>query len=147
MSAKRWVVVVVAAVVVVAGLVALAVRAGGSDTENTAADSEPAAIEPIKGSDVKQVTLSADAARRLGIETARISPNKVIPVAAVLYDSGGATFTYISPERLVFMRSPISVERIERGKAFLSKSPPAGTSVVTVGSQELFGAEYGVEED
>jgi hypothetical protein len=101
----------------------------------------------VKGSDVKQVTLSADAARRLGIETAPVSAGEVIPAAAVLYDSSGATFTYISPERLVFMRSPISVDRIERGQAFLSKGPPAGTAVVTVGSQELFGAEYGVEED
>jgi hypothetical protein len=145
MPAKRW----IAVAVVVAGLavVALAVRAGGSGTEETAADSEPAAIEPIKGSDVKQVTLSADAARRLGIETARVSADEVIPAAAVLYDASGATFTYISPEPLVFMRNPITVDRIERGQAMLSKGPPAGTAVVTVGSQELFGAEYGVEED
>jgi len=145
MPAKRWIVVAV----VVAGLavVALAVRAGGSGTEETAADSEPATIEPIKGSDVKKVTLSADAARRLGIETARVSADEVIPAAAVLYDASGGTFTYISPKRLVFMRKPISVDRIEGGQAFLSKGLPAGTSVVTVGSQELFGAEYGVEED
>jgi hypothetical protein len=145
MPAKRWILVAV----VIAGLavVALAMRAGGSGTEETAGDSEPAAIEPVKGSDVKQVTLSADAARRLGIETAPVSAGEAIPAAAVLYDASGATFTYISPERLVFMRSPISVDRIERGQAFLSKGPPAGTAVVTVGSQELFGAEYGVEED
>jgi hypothetical protein len=145
MPAKRWILVAV----VIAGLavVALAVRAGGSGSEETAGDSEPAAIEPVKGSDVKQVTLSADAARRLGIETAPVSADEAIPAAAVLYDASGATFTYISPERLVFMRSPISVDRIDRGQAFLSKGPPAGTAVVTVGSQELFGAEYGVEED
>lgn len=145
MSAKRWI--PVAAVVAGLAVVALAVRAGGSGTEESAAESEPAAIEPIKGSDVKQVTLSADAARRLGIETARVSAGEVIPAAAVLYDASGTTFTYISPERLVFMRSPITVDRIERDRAFLSKGPPAGTTVVTVGSQELFGAEYGVEED
>lgn len=145
MSAKRWI--LVAAVVAGLAVVALAVRAGGSSTEESAAESEPAAIEPIKGSDVKQVTLSADAARRLGIETARVSAGEVIPAAAVLYDASGTTFTYISPERLVFMRSPITVDRIERDRAFLSKGPPAGTTVVTVGSQELFGAEYGVEED
>jgi hypothetical protein len=145
MPAKRWIIVAV----VVAGLavVALAVRAGGSGKEETTADSEPAAVAPIKGSDVKQVTLSADAARRLGIETTRVSAHDVIPAAAVLYDASGATFTYISPQRLVFMRSPISVDRIERGEAFLTKGPPAGTAVVTVGSQELFGAENGVEED
>jgi hypothetical protein len=146
MPAKRWIVVVA---VVVAGLavVAVAVRAGGSGTEETAADSEPAAIAPVKGSDVKQVTLSADAARRLGIRTARVSPDDVIPAGAVLYDATGTTFTYISPKRLVFMRSPIGVDRIERGQAFLSKGPPAGTAVVTVGSQELVGVENGVEED
>ena len=29
----------------------------------------------------------------------------------------------------------------------ISKGPPAGTPVVTVGAQELLGVEYGVEED
>jgi hypothetical protein len=29
----------------------------------------------------------------------------------------------------------------------LSRGPPVGTPVVTVGSQELYGSEYEVEED
>jgi hypothetical protein len=140
---KRWIVVVL----VVAGLAALmlSLHPGTSETDS-ASEGEPAVVEPIKGTDVSRVRLSADAARRLGIETAPAA-RKAIPAAAVLYNAEGTTFTYINPQRLVFVRSPISVDRIERGQAYLSKGPPPGTQVVTVGSQELFGTEYGVEED
>ena len=37
--------------------------------------------------------------------------------------------------------------RIDGDAAMLSSGPPVGTAVVTVGSQELFGTEYDVEED
>ena len=38
-------------------------------------------------------------------------------------------------------------DRIAGKLAFLKSGPPSGTPVVTVGSQELFGTEYEVEED
>lgn len=147
---NRWSVV---AVLVAAGCAAvvIAVASGTSGDGEAAEGSEPAAVEPIKGTDVKQVTLSADAARRLGIATARVSAlgrgRTAIPAAAVLYAADGTTYTYTSPARLVFVRRPIAVARITRGRAILSKGPSAGSAVVTVGSQELFGTEYGVEED
>jgi multidrug efflux pump subunit AcrA (membrane-fusion protein) len=96
------------------------------------------------------VKLSEKAAKRLGIETAAVrsrGSSEVIPYDAVLYDAGGATFTYTSPERLVFVRAPIKVTRIDGDKAILSAGPKAGTEVVTVGLQELYGSEYEVEED
>jgi hypothetical protein len=37
--------------------------------------------------------------------------------------------------------------RIDDDTAVLSNGPPVGTEVVTVGSQELYGSEYEVEED
>jgi hypothetical protein len=111
---------------------------------------EPATVERIEGSDLRRVTLTADAAERLGIRTAAVqrrgANRKVIPYAAVLYGPEGNTFTYTSPEPLVFVRHPISVDRIAGDRALLSNGPPLGTEVVTVGSQELFGTEYEVEE-
>jgi hypothetical protein len=142
---KKWIVVALVVVVGVAVLV-IALRSDTADDEASASDREPAQVEPIKGTDLSRVTLSADAAKRLGIRTTAVDGN-VIPYSAVLYDPEGLTFTYTSPERLVFVRRPISVDHIDRGQAFLSRGPASGTAVVTVGSQELFGTEYEVEED
>jgi hypothetical protein len=45
------------------------------------------------------------------------------------------------------VRRPLSVETVRNGEAILSKGPPAGTAVVTVGSAELFGVEYEFEPE
>jgi hypothetical protein len=145
---KAWILVAVLA----AGLAALLISLGSDSSSDEAGEGyEPARVEPIKGTDLSRVTLSADAARRLGIETAPVARHgageTVIPYAAVLYDPNGHTFTYTSPKRHVFVRHSIGVDHIARGRAFLTSGPPSGTAVVTVGSQELFGTEYEVEED
>jgi hypothetical protein len=141
---------VVAALIVVGGG-ALVISGGEGKPDDEASASEPAQVEPIEGTDLSRVTLTADAARRLGIQTAPVLRGEgrgtVIPYGAVLYEPEGQTFTYTSPEPRVFVRRSIGVRYIKRGRAFLSDGPPAGTAVVTVGSQELFGTEYEVEED
>jgi hypothetical protein len=147
MRSKRWIV----GVLVAAGLVAVLLSVGTSKQQESAVAAEPATVEPIAGSDLSRVTLSAAAAERLGVRTAAVeqrgASRKVIPYDAVLYGPAGNTFTYTSPERLVFVRAPITVDRITGDRALLSSGPPVGTEVVTVGSQELFGTEYEVEED
>ena len=148
MHAWRWIV----GVLVVAGLAALAlsVRSDTGEPQARENDTPPASVQPFKGTGLSRVTLSAQAARRLGIRTApvqRHGQQKVIPYSAVLYDPDGRTFTYTSPAPLVFVRHAIVVHDIEGPRAFLSSGPPLGTAVATVGSQELFGTEYAVEED
>ena len=66
--------------------------------------SGPATINPVEGTDLSRVTLTEMAAKRLDIQTATVvdinvsgSTKKVIPYAAVLYDSQGTTWTYINP--------------------------------------------------
>jgi hypothetical protein len=124
---------------------------GSSGSKEEVGDAQPAKVTPIKGTDLSTVTLSADAAKRLGIATAAVaaqgSDRKVIPYDAVIYAADGKTFTYTSPKPLNYVRAPITVTDIRGNKAYLSAGPPAGTAVVTVGSQELFGTEYEVEED
>ena len=61
-----------------------------------------------------------------------------------LTDLNGETWTYTNPEPLVFVRHRVTVEYISGDLAVLLDGPPAGTSVVTVGAAELFGAELGV---
>ena len=123
----------------------------GGAAEET--QSEPARVEPVAGTDLSRIILTPEAAKRLDIQTAPVrlqagSQRTVIPYAAVLYDPNGETWTYTSPEHLVFVRKDISVDRIDGNRAILSTGPATGTPVVTVGATEIWGVEYGgIEED
>lgn len=139
-----------AAVLLVVPLVATA--CGGTEARQDAG--APAVAEHMKGSDATRVVLSADAAKRLGVRTVKVRSDRadagrtVIPYAAVLYDPNGDTWTYASPKPLVFQRTDISIARIDGDQVILSGGPPVGTPVVTVGSAEIWGVEYGgIEED
>ena len=68
----------------------------------------------------------------------------VLPYSALIYDLNGDTWIYVSPEPLVFMRHPVTVEYIEGDRAILSDGPPVGTIVATVGVPELYGADTGI---
>jgi hypothetical protein len=137
---------------IVAALVgaAVSVSACGSSSSGGNGGADPATVEPVKGTDVNRVTLTVEAAERLGIETAPVrergAQRTVVPYGAVLYSADGTTFTYTSPTPRVFVRAPITVARIDGNEVVLRRGPPVGTQVVTVGSQELYGSEYEVEE-
>ena len=118
-----------------------------SETAAAGEDAGPAKVEHLQGAEPTRVTLTEEAAKRLDIQTAAIrdmeiggAQRKVIPYAAVLYDTEGNTWTYSSPEPLVFVRHRITVDRIEGEMAVLADGPAAGTEVVTVGAQELYGS-------
>jgi hypothetical protein len=120
-----------------------------------ASDAGPSRLVPIKGSDRPEVVLSAQAARRIGIETGKVRTAAtralhdpaVIPYAAIVYDAEGHAFAYTTPRPLTFVRTPIRVVRSVGPVAVVEGGPRPGTRVVTVGAQELLGVEYGVEED
>ncbi len=145
MKRRNWLVAL--AVVVVALPLA---ACGGSSPSDEGSGHEPAVMEAIEGSDLMKITLTEEAAARIAIETASVEDGQAgasvsIPYAAVLYDPDGATFTYTSPEPLVYVRAPITIDRIEGDVAYLTEGPATGTSVVTVGAAELFGTELGVD--
>ncbi len=113
-----------------------------------------AEVEHLDGAHPARVKLTQDAANRLEIQTDTIrdsdvdgAQHKVIPYAAILYDTGGDTWTYTSPEPLTYVRHRIVVDRIVRELAVLTDGPPAGTAVVTVGAAELYGSEIEFEEE
>ena len=146
MHSSKW----IAVLLVVAGLGATTLSACSGVTEEEAGGDEAASVEPIKETDYNTITLSTEAAERLGIETATVSERhgrKVVPYAAVSYTPNGGAFVYTSPADRTYVRRPIEVETIRGRDAILSKGPPAGTAVVTVGSPELFGAEYEFEPE
>jgi hypothetical protein len=141
--------------VVVLILVCLVLAAcGQSPSATTEEENHPVKVEHLEGKDPTRETLTEDAARRLDIQTAAIRDTQVngvqrtvIPYAAILYDTQGATWAYASPEALTFVRTPIVVDRIDGDTAILSDGPPAGTLVVTVGATELYGAEFEFQEE
>jgi hypothetical protein len=139
------------ATVIVLACVAPACASGA--TEEESGNGDLATVEPIEGRDVARVTLSPEAAERIDIQTSVVEPatggrvRMTIPYSAVLYDPAGKTWTYTSPDPLVFVRAPIIVTRIDGDRALLSDGPRPGTEVVTVGAAELLGTEYEVGEE
>jgi hypothetical protein len=116
--------------------------------EDTHSDYEPAVLQPIRGSDVKRVVLTAEGAQRIGLRTARVrrdSARRVLPVAAVLYDQAGAPFAYTSPAPLTFVRVKLAIAKVAHRRAVLSAGPPVGTAVVTTGAAEVYGTEFEVD--
>jgi hypothetical protein len=139
-------------------LVALLLISPWSETKAVETDTGPAEVQPIEGTELSRVVLTEEAAQRLGVETTAVSDSevqsaggettlrKVVPYSAVLYDVDGGAFVYTSPEPLTFVRAPITVDYIKGDVAVLSDGPSSGMAVVTVGSAELFGAEFEFEE-
>jgi CzcA family heavy metal efflux pump len=115
------------------------------------ASSPPARVERLGQTGLSRVILTAQAAKRLGIETGQVSdaqfggkPREVVPYSAVFYDLNGKTWVYMNPEPLTFVRAHITVDQIDGDLAVLSNGPPPGTTVVTVGAPELYGTEFGI---
>jgi hypothetical protein len=108
---------------------------------------KPVTLEPVAGTDLNHVILTADAAKRLDIQTAPIRDGNVIPYDAVLYEANGNTWVYVSLEPLVFVRQAIVIDHIKGNEAFLSEGPDSGAMVVTLGAAELYGSESEFEEE
>lgn len=135
-------------------LAVLPLAACGGEEEAAAAD-EPATVELVEGSDdLYEVTLTAEAAKRIDLQTAVVQTEgegaeerTIVPYSAIVYETDGETWVYTSTDDLTFVREQIVVEEIEGDRAVLSEGPAAGTEVVTVGVAELFGAEHGIGAD
>jgi multidrug efflux pump subunit AcrA (membrane-fusion protein) len=134
------------ALALVAGSLALSACAEVAEYESTY---QPVQIAPVKGSDIQRVTLTAEAARRIGLETRRVRRSgrlEVIPYSALVYGDAGETFTIVNPRPLHFVRTPIRVDRIAGDDVFVSQGPAVGTAVVSTGVAEIYSAEFEVTE-
>jgi CzcA family heavy metal efflux pump len=144
-QSNRWLAVIL--IMVCLQLAACAQTSASSDTLDTTGG--PARLVPVAGTKLSRVILTAQAARRLGIETAPVRDlhidgaiHKVVPYSALLYDQRGQSWVYTNPAPLTYIRGLITVDHIDGGLVILSQGPPVGTEVVTVGAPELFGAEF-----
>ncbi|KRE55791.1 hypothetical protein ASG92_24225 [Arthrobacter sp. Soil736] len=114
--------------------------------EAVAAGDAAASLQEIPGSDVKRIVLTERAVGNIGLQTSTTSTDPksrklTVPYLAILYDSQGKTWVYTNPEPRVYVRQPVTVARIDGEVAQLSGGPAPGTTVVTLGAEELFGAE------
>jgi hypothetical protein len=133
-------------------LAALGLLSACSSAKNEAVHVEPAKVETVAATGVKQVVLTAQAAGRIGVTTTAVGEAqhppggsvRVVPYSSVLYDADGTTLVYTTAEPLVFVRRTVTVESIAGDVAYLSDGPAAGTSVVNQGAAELFGVEFGI---
>lgn len=127
------------------GCAAKAASAG--DTVNTTAEST---VQDLPGTGVKQVTLTARAAQRLGIRTVAVGaavPPTTVPYSAVLYAPDGSTWVYTVRQPLTYVREKVAVRVVQGAngdQAVLSQAPPAGTTIVSTGVVELYGTELGI---
>jgi hypothetical protein len=149
---------------VAAGLAVVSIGLAGCGVGKTeygeVSQSGPAQVEPV-GHDgtINRVTLTPDAATKLGVRTSVASaavmpastgdagaaaPEITVPADAVIYDKDGRTWVYVVDGPRSFQREAVTVERIDGDTAVLTSGPRPGVKVVTVGAQELLGAELGV---
>lgn len=117
--------------------------------EAPAAGDAAASLEEVPGTDLKRITLNEHAAGNLGLQTSSTtrdpkSGKLTVPYLAIIYDSEGRTWVYTIAGPRVYVRQSITVERIDGALATLSDGPAPGTTVVTLGAEELFGAELDV---
>ncbi|MEO7415178.1 MAG: membrane fusion protein MtrC [Opitutaceae bacterium] len=67
----------------------------------------------------------------------------VVPAAAILYDFHGNTWVYEALADHAYRRVRVEVLRTAGSDAILARGPKPGTQIVTDGSAELFGTEFG----
>jgi len=111
---------------------------------------KPVTLEQITGTDLNRLTLTADAAKRLDVQTAEVREadgKMVVPYASILYEANGNTWVYVNVAPLVYVRQAIVIDSINGDDAILSKGPDFGSTVVTVGAAELYGSESEFEEE
>ncbi|MCG3156160.1 MAG: hypothetical protein DKINENOH_02775 [bacterium] len=107
----------------------------------------PAEVEAIPGSDVKKVTLTEQAVKRLDVQTETVREQggkTVVPYSSLIYDPKGETWVYTSPAPRTYVRHKVDIDRITGDTVTLNSGPPAGTTIATVAVAELYGTEFKV---
>ena len=129
----RWA--AVAALVLSVGLTGC----GASRTTTSASAEQPAQVETISGKDVKQVRLTDQAVKRLGIETTTVAaatqdaagaapaaPMMTVPYSAVIYSADGVAWVYTVPSPRNFIREKGRGRQRRRGPGIGRPGSPPG---------------------
>jgi hypothetical protein len=94
------------------------------------------------------VALTPLGAQQVGIQTAVAASasgggQAVVPYSALLYQPDGDSVIYMVTGPLTYTLAPVAVVSIQGNQVYLTGLAP-GTSVVTVGGEELLGVQDGV---
>jgi hypothetical protein len=140
----------IAAAVIVLGVAVAGCGAAPASSGGSAGAAKPAKVEAIAGKDVKSVTLTEQADKRLGVATTTVASapgGLLVPYSAVIYSADGKTWVFTVAKPLTYIREKVTVANVGGAKgdeALLSAGPAAGTTIVKTGAVELYGAELGV---
>jgi hypothetical protein len=134
------------------GVTALSSATEPADTTPVTTNVAGAAkLEPVAGTKLKRVTLTAEAAERFDLRTTPVREGQLtgkaallVPYSSIIYDPSGGTWVYTALRPLVFVRHKVVVETIQADLVSVLEGPPVGTEVVSVGASELYGTELGV---
>lgn len=132
-----------------AALIIIAVAAlAGCNRTSVAASPPPPAHVTAGPHGAVSVVLTPLAAQRVGIQTAvAVSASRgrqaVVPYSALLYQPNGDSVIYAVSGPLTYTLVPVAVARILGNQVYLTGLHP-GTTVVTVGGEELLGVQDGV---
>jgi hypothetical protein len=128
-------------------LIALSVAGCTHPDDETGPKYTPATLAPADAAGVKTVTFTEDAAKRVQLDTSPVVADGrgvAVDYAALIYDKKGQTWVYTVPQPWTFVRTKVTVDRIEGKRATLSVGPAPGVEVVTVGAAEVYGAELDI---
>ena len=132
--------------------VVIAVAAlAGCHTTTTPADAAgpppPARMERTGPNGALSVVLTQLGAQRTGIQTAvagtAAQGRAVVPDSALLYQPDGSSVIYAMTGPLTYTLATVGVASIQDSQVYLTGVKP-GTTVVTVGGEELLGVQDGV---
>jgi hypothetical protein len=120
--------------------------AGCQEVPSNLVEHQPFELEAVEGTDLNRVKIDDTVVERIDLRTAQVRPfgkkRKIVSHAALIYNPFGEVFVYTRPEPQTYVRAPVAVHRVIGDQVILSKGPPAGTVIVTVGAAELLATEY-----
>jgi len=127
-------------------IIAAAALAGCGRISAPAATPPPAHVR-VGHHGTVSVVLSPLGAQRVGVQTAAAAAagrgQAVVPYSALLYQPDGSSVIYKVTGPLTYTLVTVAVTSIEGSQVYLTGLAP-GTTVVTVGGEELLGVQDGV---
>ena len=130
-------------------VIAVAALAGcqGTTSTTSSAGAQSARMERTGPNGALSVVLTRLGAQRAGIATAAAGTagqgRAVVPDSALLYQPDGSSVIYTVTGPLTYTLATVGVASIQGSQVYLTGVKP-GTTVVTVGGEELLGVQDGV---
>lgn len=132
---------------VMAAAAVLAALTGCGGTSAPGEPPPPARMANAGPHGAPSVVLTPVGAQRIGVRTAVAAQvgrsRTVVPYSALLYQSDGSNVIYTATGPLTYTLVTVSVASIQGSQVYLTGLAP-GTTVVTVGGEELLGVQDGV---